>query len=53
MSVMTLRWFAAAMEVAKSMETAHGIKYAIDGGVETPGGKTGEEIKLVEERANR
>ena len=31
---------AVATEVAKSMETAHGIKYVLDGGMETPGGKT-------------
>ena len=27
------------MEGSKSMETAHGIKYILDGGLEAPGGK--------------
>jgi hypothetical protein len=35
-----LRRLAVATEVAKSMETAHGIKYVVDGGIETPGGQT-------------
>jgi len=35
-----LRRLAVATEVAKSMETAHGIKYVLDGRMETPGGKT-------------
>jgi len=35
-----LRRLAVATEVAKSMETVHGIKYVLDGGMETPGGKT-------------
>jgi hypothetical protein len=35
-----LRRLAVATEAAKSMETAHGIKYIPDGGMETSGGKT-------------
>jgi hypothetical protein len=35
-----LRRLALATEIAKSMETAHGIKYVVDGGMETPTGKT-------------
>ena len=35
-----LRRLAVATEVAKSMETAHGIKYVVDGGLETAGGRT-------------
>jgi hypothetical protein len=35
-----LRRLAAATEVAKSVETAHGIKYILDGGMEAPGGRT-------------
>lgn len=35
-----LRRLAVATEVAKSMETAHGIKYVVDGRMETPSGKT-------------
>ena len=34
-----LRRLALATEVAKSVETVHGIKYILDGGMETPGGK--------------
>ena len=30
---------AAATEVAQSMETAHGTRYVLDGGLETAGGK--------------
>ena len=35
-----LRRLVVTTEVAKSIETAHGIKYVLDGGMETPGGKT-------------
>jgi hypothetical protein len=35
-----LRRLALATEVANSMETEHGIKYVVDGSMETPGGKT-------------
>ena len=35
-----LRRLALAAEVAKSMETGHGIKYVVDGGIETSGGWT-------------
>ena len=35
-----LRKLAVATEVAKSMETAHGIKYVLDGCMESPAGRT-------------
>ena len=34
-----LHRLAVATEVARSMETTHGIKYVLDGSIETPGGK--------------
>ena len=34
-----LRRLAVATKVAKSLETAHGIKYVLDGDMETPSGK--------------
>ncbi len=35
-----LRKLAATTDVAKSMATAHGIKYILDGLMETPSGRT-------------
>lgn len=35
-----LRRLAMAVEIVSSMETAHGIKYVLDGEMETTGGET-------------
>ena len=34
------RQLAGNDEVTQSLETAHGTKYVVEGGIETPGGKT-------------